>query len=213
MSPQPESRIKWTHLHKHGGGGFFLWLWMLRDGVDRAAGRMIVPNGDSLLFIYPESWVFPILHSGPCKEGIHPSTQNKCSFVFPLPCQWNIFSLHAGGKNELLKNFWTELHSVRDGDTGKKRQILKYMHSPRKFSKLWQKDLRQCIWCVTGKEWTFRMNQLLNKWLRALAVFSKDKNMGAHSWEHISFEELKPCITFFPINVKTIYNIHACFMI
>lgn len=63
-------------------------------------------KGDRPLFTYPESWFVLFLHFRLCKEGTHPFAQNKCSFVFPVPCQWNTFSLKAKGeKTELLKNF------------------------------------------------------------------------------------------------------------
>ena len=134
------------------------------------------------LFIYPESWCLLFLHSRLCKKGIHPFAQYKGSFVFPVPCQWNTLSLDAKGKkNELLKNFWTELHSVTDGNILKEKAKLKLHACSKKVFQNWQKDPRQCIYYVTGMEWTFKWIYLETNEPELLLCFLKIKE----KWRHI----------------------------
>lgn len=87
LFPQPGSRRGLTHLHKRRGQFLPLPPQMPWNGVDGAAGSLTGPNGNRPLFIYPESQFPLFLHSRLYREGIYPSAQNKCSFVFPAPCQ------------------------------------------------------------------------------------------------------------------------------
>lgn len=134
-----------------------------------------------------------------CKEGIRPSTQNKCSFVFPVPCQWNTFSLKAEEKTELLKNFWTELHSVIHGDIGKKKANLKvhecsknvFQNSDKK-----TQDNASRVSLVWNEllEWIyFKTNES-----ELLLCFLKTKCGGTYLGTRIIWGD-KSCIVFFPL--------------
>lgn len=166
-------------------------------------GEWSGPKGDRPLFTYPESWFVLFLHFRLCKEGIHPFAQNKCSFVFPVPCQWNTFSLKAKGeKTELLKNFEQSFTVLWMKILKGKANLKVHACSKKVFQNSDKKEPRKCLYYVTGMEWTFKMNLLGNKWIRALAVFSKYKNLEAHTWEHISFEKRSLTFCFFPVNGK-----------
>lgn len=41
-------------------------------------------------------------------------------------------------------------------------------------------------------------------------MFSKDKNVEAHTWEHISFEEINPALHFISVNAKNNIQQYPC---
>lgn len=166
-------------------------------GGDGAAVGMIGPNGDRLSFIYPETWWLLVT----------PGCAKRASVLLHRINAHLFFQFHVNEtlSPSMLRKKWNSLRISEQSFTvlymeilGRKGKSKSTWMFQERLSKLWQKDPRQCISCVTGMEWTFRMNLLWNKWIRALAVFSKDKNVEAHTWEHLSFEERNLALHFFP---------------
>ena len=156
---------------------------MPRNGVDRAARRMIGSKSVGPLFVYPESRFPLFLH---CRQavqrGIHSFARNKCSFVFPGPCQWDTFSLDAKGK--------TPLKPLRILNSASRCFICRYFEGKgtsestcmfqESLLKLWQKRPKTTHLLCDWYGMNF-LNELTWKWIIDFAVFSKSKILEAHT--------------------------------
>lgn len=97
---------------------------MPQNGVDRAAGRMIGPNGDRFLFIYPETSFLLFLPSRLCKEGSIPLHRISAHLFFQCHVNETLSPSMPKDKTELLKSF-EQCASVIDGDILKGKANLK----------------------------------------------------------------------------------------
>lgn len=167
---------------------------------------VVTPDVGRPLFIYPESWYLYFCTPGYARNVPLHSIRahlfsSAMSMKHSLPrCQ--------GKKNELLKEFWTELHSVTDGNILKeKAKAETTCMFQESLSKLTKRP-RQCIYYVTGMEWTFKWIYLETNEPELLLCFLRLKK-----WRHIlgntyHLGKILHYSSFPLVKVKAIYNIN-----
>lgn len=198
----PSTRVKQPWLISiHRGDSFFPWLstWRGMEWTEQLGGWSLMLAGPCVFILSPDVSYF--CTPGCAKRESIPLHSIRAHLFFQCHVNETLSpSMPREKKNELLKNFWTELHSVTDGNILKEKAKLKLHACSKKVFQNWQKDPRQCIYYMTGKEWTFKWIYLETNEPEFLLCFLKIKKiLEAYTWEHISSGERNSALLFFPL--------------